>query len=731
MPMRRYKTKLERFTLASVELERSQFSRLLQLNPNYFGMLPHSTFKSVAAIKGNTTYEEIGCIGYHPEREELRATVVVKQPYGYSGSEACNGSREHVRFYLWDGANWIDQGIASFTAYNIPEATEGHKDLDYAVRVNIDPTKKLCSVENFMRVRAILSWKQAPPENTPDWTPIWGEVQEATIQIDKAKFMIWGDIFKSFELNIPLEMNKFIPPSVPVEFKKAEALDAFQVIEKYASTEVEPKRFLAPMLKQAVLNDDFALSNNILDIVGNFDIAIDLDDWLNSLGDGNTNYEDLHCVGYDSENGELTAIIRIKKKAGYSGNLCSAGSKEYVAFWLDSNNDGIYGYLGTGNVNVYDFHSWPDGGLYYAVSIPVNFENFQSVCGENRVLHIRAILSWNDAPPTGAGDYNWVPTYGNREDILISPKPALEIVPFGVHRPILESIGNIAPFKINLGTGLASGSLISNPTSVADKSPFGDLVTIQGYITHALNITNVNSTPLRYKIEVKPSSNPDPNSWEALINSFKLDVNVINMTTGNYITETINQQTDSQNFFNYQEDLSGNEWRRPIGNILAYWYTSGKEGLWDLRVTATNGISTWLSEPLRLMLDNTAPTMKLIYTNDCGDEVVGSHVTGQYEAEDKYLSTVTFIVKPNANAGQFIQPPASTHGASISRNFPVPASDPHTYPAPQMGTWEFDTTGLEPCGYLLEVYSYERTIVNNGFGSRYGYDVISFCLREA
>ena len=58
-----------------VPMERTQFRSLLVGNPNYFGNLAKSAFSPVLAIKGNTTYEAIKCVGFHPQSNRLDAVV--------------------------------------------------------------------------------------------------------------------------------------------------------------------------------------------------------------------------------------------------------------------------------------------------------------------------------------------------------------------------------------------------------------------------------------------------------------------------------------------------------------------------------------------------------------------------------------------------------------------------------------------------------------------------------
>lgn len=158
------------------ERERAQFRALILANPNYFGNLKVSPFTPVLNIQANTAYEEIGCVGFQPQFNRLEAVVYIKQPSGYGGGICSNGTPEYVRFYISfdNGATWDDLGLTSFTAYDIPEGTQGAKRLEYAVTLHNSPPKKFCFVNNLALVRAILSWNVPPPPNDPDFVPVWG-----------------------------------------------------------------------------------------------------------------------------------------------------------------------------------------------------------------------------------------------------------------------------------------------------------------------------------------------------------------------------------------------------------------------------------------------------------------------------------------------------------------------------------------------------------------------------
>src|SRR5438034_4680264 len=50
---------------------------------------------------------------------------------------------------------------------------------------------------------------------------------------------------------------------------------------------------------------------------------------------GNTKYEELTCVGFNPDLNRLEATLQIKQSFGYRGNLCTAGSTEYVRFFIN------------------------------------------------------------------------------------------------------------------------------------------------------------------------------------------------------------------------------------------------------------------------------------------------------------------------------------------------------------------------------------------------------------
>ncbi len=109
-------------------------------------------------------------------------------------------------------------------------------------------------------------------------------------------------------------------------------------------------------------------------------------------------YEELECLGLDMNVDRLVTTFRIKRPIGYSGDLCSTGSIEHIAFWVDWDDQCEWTYLDTVSVNVHDIREIPDGGLCYAAVLPVDLTMIRRPCKEPKVARVRAVLSWAIAP---------------------------------------------------------------------------------------------------------------------------------------------------------------------------------------------------------------------------------------------------------------------------------------------------------------------------------------------
>jgi len=139
----------------------------------------------------------------------------------------------------------------------------------------------------------------------------------------------------------------------------------------------------------------------------------------------NTQYEELTCVGYNPQTQLLEATVAVKLPNGYGGNLCMAGTTEYVRFFVDYGSGwedaGVVGFkvhdIPTGK----DCAEHADKPLLYVVSLKL--EPKTECCIHPVLPKVHAILSWEWMPPAGAANAGWTPPWGNSLDCNIQIKP--------------------------------------------------------------------------------------------------------------------------------------------------------------------------------------------------------------------------------------------------------------------------------------------------------------------
>ena len=678
--------------------QRAKFKALLLANPNYFGNLADSPFKVVLPISGSTYYEELACLGYQPQQQRLEAVVYLYQPSGY-GSDVCGpGSTEYVRFYLSfdNGASWQDQGMTSFQAYDIPPGTEGAKRLEYAVSLPASPTRKLCFFNPLILARAILSWNNPPPPNQPGWTPVWGNVRDATILVEPRRLIFPVEILEAAKAKLPPHFGEIVDLEAPI-VAKTKSLGAVELATLYRDKGVPAHRFAFKELAAFVAGPTTLSAEAFKGLYP--DIAIDpgVIGGLFAPTDGDTSYEELVCIGLDpNAPDQLVGIIRLKKGAGYSGGPCTDGSNEYVTFWGDFDDNGSFETcLGTASVRVYDLAAVPTDGVFFAVRLPVDLSQYRQPCTKGpKVVRIRAILSWSAAPPCANPSY--VPTWGNREETLINIAPT-EQAPSG-HIAIL---GGIPVSKINNNIGdLANRGLTTPdaifatnnlpPDQLGRPCAFGARVSVQGAPIVGYS----------YIVEVSP----DASVWTPVLTDL-----VVTDQFGNTSVRSANPIT---NRFPYL-DFAAN-----VNALLAEWDTSGN-ALWYVRLSVFDGGGTFQGADTHLIqLDNTAPDASITITTgtgDCGKFPSGTLLSGRFVATDLRLGSYSLGVEPAINAP----------GVGI----PSPSSGlVNTAPAPGGDGWTLDTTGMEPCGYIIRVVAVDRTIVNSQSVGHYGASSAGFCI---
>jgi hypothetical protein len=163
-------------------------------------------------------------------------------------------------------------------------------------------------------------------------------------------------------------------------------------------------------------------------------------------------------------------------------------------------------------------------------------------------------------------------------------------------------------------------------------------------------------------------------------------------------------------YFDYLNTLDN------IDNLLGWWHTNGDD-LWQvrleiLRADSSTGATAWYN----IQLDNTAPSADIHIDSggDCKDFTQAVTINGHFVARDLDFGAYSLSVAP------FGTPPGVL----------TPASGTVQTALPPGNTWQLDTTGMAPCGYVVYLSVADRTIVGSSpFGHNWASASVGFCLR--
>jgi hypothetical protein len=703
-----------------VPTERAQFRSLVLLNPNYFGNLKVSPFAPVLNIVGDTSFEELGGVGFQPQFNRLDAVVYIRQPIGYGGGLCTNGTPEYVRFYISfdNGATWQDQGLTSFTAHDIPAASP-NSPLEYAVSLQVSPPKTFCFAANLLLARAILSWDVPPPPNDPNFTPVWGDVHDTNIQVDNLKFIIFSELATALKVQVPEKLAQYVDLNQPLPAPKPKPFSAAELQALYKGKGVQPHRFALTALQQAAGPSVSAQSLMAAGSQGALQgIEISPAEIAKLFPvDGDTQYEQLETVGFNQAQNLLIGVIRVKLPNGYSGGLCTAGSHEFVTFWADFDNSGSFATcLGTTSVNVHDIQQIPKQGLEYSVFLPTDFSAYVQPCESGaRVVPIRAILSWQVPPP--CGNPNYVPVWGNRLQTHIQLLPGVATT---AQVPFLSSLGDIPESNID-ATGVANGTgIITGFPAV--QSPFGGQITIGGHIS--------NPTPgLKYRVVRKPHGAPD-SAYAPVTDEptgLVLTINTWDPING-WVQTTQTFHADAGGYYPFEDYSSTHSVE---SNVMMRWYsTAVDDGLaFDVRIDLSvdgDPAHDVHSNVVTALIDNTPPTALLDINLgggvECADFSPGAIFTGTYTATDLHFKEFSFVIRPAGPAHGVL--PSPTSGLSTAYVGGTIAD-----PGVSGATYTMNTAGMDPCGYALTLQVWDRTNVNSGQGNNYNEASVGFCIQ--
>lgn len=160
--------------------------------------------KAIEDTSGNTTYEELECLGLDASLlgGSLVASFEVKKESGFSGPPCSAGSTEYVAFW----ADWEDDCSLTYLGtakVNVHDYKDIGKGLCYAAALPVDlgAWRQGCDKPVLRKVRAVLSWNTPPSTTDPDLVPVWGNRIDRHVQImpgvvydGTARFTIVGGV---------------------------------------------------------------------------------------------------------------------------------------------------------------------------------------------------------------------------------------------------------------------------------------------------------------------------------------------------------------------------------------------------------------------------------------------------------------------------------------------------------------------------------------------------------
>lgn len=674
----------------------------------------------------NKNWEEITCVGYSPNTQKLEAVVSIKQSAGYNGGLCSTASLEYIRFFVdfKDGGGYRDMGLTSFKVADISDAPPGAQHpLKYMASIVLDDAKYRkftdCNHAVIPRVRAVLSWNTVPSSN-PNQTPHYGNVFEADIQLQKKTLLISSVIDLSKKPNF----EKLIDLDTPIPTKVPPVPDPGPLLEIYKRAEIPAHRtFFSTIGSLIHSNMNFSKATALFNFSDIKKLQVNIADLLpfynTDQHNADISFEELTCVGLNTETDTLGAVVHIKKANGYSGDLCHKGSVEHVAFWADWNNNGTFDeYLGTQSFEIHDISNIPAGGIYYNVSLPLNVQGKLKSCSNPNIIKIRAVLSWESLPSTT--NPNALNTWGNSKDSLVQLRPGKNN---GIYT-VLTKVGDADRALIHPTAHLFNYNAVAPGTN--NNRPWGGVVNFKGIIDK-----NGFGGVVKYRIRYKAFGASDLTYTTVASSETNQLVNTLLPFPSCFFSST--QTADSDGWFIYKPDAPTHIFTND-DNHLANWNTGGLEdGTYTLRFEYTDEVGTELiADELSIIITNkgmsvsptanasVSPAHDLDLVIDGGDchsyTPSDSLINGHVKAVHDYFALWTLELQPTAHTHDIIPTPAGRTYSSLGDN-----GDANS-------TWTLDTTKLDPCGYTVSLMARTRVILNSdpGYLPLYGPKAVGF-----
>jgi hypothetical protein len=162
-----------------------------------------AVLKQLDDTSGDTSYEELECVGLDNNAEQLVASFRVKKPNGFSGGPCTAGSTEYVAYWadFGDDCTYSYLGTVKVNTHDYDDLPAGGLCYAAPLPVDLGQFRRHCDTPVIGRVRAVLSWGTPPSTTDPDAVPHWGNRLDVHVQLrpgqpydGTARFTIVGGV---------------------------------------------------------------------------------------------------------------------------------------------------------------------------------------------------------------------------------------------------------------------------------------------------------------------------------------------------------------------------------------------------------------------------------------------------------------------------------------------------------------------------------------------------------
>ena len=163
----------------------------------------------------------------------------------------------------------------------------------------------------------------------PNPNPVWGNGIATHIQINGFKFIVDSpEVLEVAKFKLPPELSGLIAADATVKLQAPKVLTAAELHKEYERAKVQPHGVLQKWIQQATLNP---AKLGVMSRLPLGSLSRSSRRRIAALANtnGNTDYEQLECIGLDEGTGSPDALVgtlAIKRPSGYLGGPCTASS---------------------------------------------------------------------------------------------------------------------------------------------------------------------------------------------------------------------------------------------------------------------------------------------------------------------------------------------------------------------------------------------------------------------